>query len=91
MILEEQIASLIFAFIYGIIINILFNLFKKYLYNTKYICIFNNLLFFCDASLIYFIIMYKINGGIIHIYFILTTFASFLISNKQFYKKNVKK
>lgn len=87
MILKEQIISLIFSSLYGIIINIIFRKIEKFLYDNKRISIFNNLLFFCDITLIYFAVMYKINGGIIHIYFLFITILSFVLTNKNLQKK----
>lgn len=87
MILKEQIISLVFSFLYGVIINIIFHTIEKILYNNKFVSFFNSLLFFCDITLIYFAAIYRINGGIVHIYFVLTMMLSFILTNKKFTKK----
>ena len=80
--LIEQIISIIFSFFYGIIIFLLYNKFKKYLYcNKKIYSFFNSLLFLLDTIIIYFIILYKINDGIISFLFILITLTTFLYLN----------
>ncbi len=80
--LTEQIISILFSFLYGILIYLAYKISYKYLYTNKKIYSFlNSLLFVVDSSLIYFIIMYKINGGIINILFILITMITFLSLN----------
>lgn len=80
--LIEQIISLLFSFLYGIIIYKLYNLFYKYLYIYKNIySLFNSLLFLIDSTLVYFIIMYKINDGMVEIVFIIITIFTFIIFN----------
>ena len=78
--LLEQIISLLFSFLYGIIIYKLYNKFYKYLYcNKKMYSFLNSLLFLLNITLIYYIILRKINGGIINIKFILVTIFTFSI------------
>lgn len=80
--LTEQIISLLFSILYGFIVFKLYKLFYKYLYtNKKIYSFFNSFLFMIDNTLIYFIIMYKINDGTIKIVFILITIFSFIIFN----------
>ena len=55
--LKEQIISFIFSAFYGIIMSVVYNKCYKYLYLVKKIyCFFNNLLFYLDCTLIYFIV-----------------------------------
>lgn len=92
--LEEQILSIVFSFLYGIIIHYLYRLFYNLLYNgKKYIRFFNNLLFVIDLIIMYFIFFLYINEGNIKIVFILITISTLLISNylnlqKKCQKKN---
>lgn len=83
MILKVQILSFVFSIIFGIFIYFAYNFAYKYLYYSKKIyCLFNSLLFFIDMTLIYFIMFYKINNGMINIYFILLTITTFWILKK---------
>ena len=75
-----QLLSFIFSFSYGIIISYLYNLFYIFL-ETKVLRykILSNFLFYINIFLIYFILLRKINDGVIHIYFILLTLLSFYL------------
>lgn len=85
MILEKQIFSLIFSFLYGIIISYLYNLNYNFIYKTKFMYkVLINLLFGIDFSLIYFILILKINGGIVHSYFLLIFFISFYLFRNKY-------
>lgn len=78
--LIEQIFSFFFSFIYGLLVYKLYNKFHKYLYvNKKIYSFFNSLLFMLDITLIYFLILYKINDGIIENIFVLITLFSFTL------------
>lgn len=80
--LTEQAVSILFSFLYGILIYFAYKISYKYLYaNKKIYSFFNSLLFVVDSTLVYFIIMYKINEGIINILFILITLITFLLLN----------
>ena len=80
--LVEQILSIIFSFLYGIIIYFLYKKFFKYLYLVKKIyCFFNFILFLIDITLIYFLILYRINDGIINILFVFLTLFTFVLLN----------
>ncbi len=71
--IDIQIKSIIFSFIFGLFFTFLLKFIYK-LQNNKSLIIkvLTNLLFAIDSALIYFIIMKKINSGIIHQYFILS-------------------
>ncbi len=80
--LTEQAVSILFSFLYGILIYFTYKISYKYLYaNKKIYSFFNSLLFVVDSTLVYFIIMYKINEGIINILFVLITLITFLLLN----------
>lgn len=86
-----QIRSLVVSFLFGIIMCLFFNLFY-YLLFSKYKafnCI-SNLVFSLFLFGNYFLLLYIVNGGIIHIYFLLMVFISFLIYNRIFVKLRVK-
>ena len=80
--LLEQISSIVFSFLYGVLLYYLYNISYKSLYHNKKIYSFlNSLLFTFDSTLLYFIIMRKLNDGIINIIFVLITTITFLILN----------
>ena len=82
--LEEQLLSLLFSFIYGIVIAYLFNLFYSFLnYKDKKYKLLINVLFFLLIFVVYFLLLQRINSGIIHIYFLGMLFLGFIL----FYKK----
>ena len=77
-----QIECIALSFIYGLIIKLwsLFNYrlnIKKYLFRLLI-----NLLWGFIVVILYIIIIYKINGGIFHIYFILSLLLGYIMSNK---------
>ena len=87
-----QIYSFLFSFLYGIFISFSFYKIKFYLYDNKKIYNFlNSILYFTNIFIIYFIIMYEINNGVIHFYFLLTTFFSYCIFKRIFNKYNKRK
>ena len=74
-----QLLSILFSFVFGIFLFLLFK-FRK-IFNIKK-CIISNIINFCliiILSVLYFLIMYLINGGIIHLYFLLFIIFGFLI------------
>lgn len=83
-----QFKSIIFSFCYGFVLHMLYNIFYKYLNLCKkrYKCL-NNLLFFINSSLIYFVLIKLINNGVIHIYFLISLLLGYLlfdfINNKK--------
>lgn len=80
--LTEQIISILFSILYGYIVYILYKKFYNYLYHSKKIySFFNSFLFIVNLVLIYFILFYKINEGMINIVFILITISIFLLLN----------
>ena len=91
MILRIQIFSLLYSFFYGIVFYILLEINHKILYNGKlFYRIIISFLFVIFASLLYFIILMKINYGYIHFYFFLCIILGYILC-KVVYKKIVKK
>lgn len=89
MTLNEQIASFVFSFLYGIFSQKLYRTFYKQLHTIKIIYkILNSLLFTLNLTLIYFKIFYLINDGMINSIFIIITILTFLyFNNKNLQKK----
>jgi len=90
-----QIISIISSFIFGTFFSLLtyinFKLIKNY---KKIIQNILSCIFVLDMIIIYIILMYKINNGYFHIYFIVTVFIGFfvglLLLKKYISKINVK-
>lgn len=92
MILKIQIFSLLYSFIYGIIFYILLEVNQNFLYEGKIVYrIIISFLFVIFISLLYFLILIKINNGILHLYFFLTMFTGYLLSFVIYKKLIVKK
>lgn len=90
--LRIQIISFVFSFLYGIIVNIFFHFFKKYLYYNNFVYKFlNSLLFMIDITLIYFKCFLIISDGFISIYFVIISIFSFFLFDKLFTEKYVNK
>ena len=91
MILKIQIYSFIVSYIYGFAFFILLEINSKFIYSSSLIIkILSSLLFIIFNTLLYFIILMKINNGYLHIYFFLSIILGY-ISCKTIYKKNCKK
>ena len=87
-----QIYSLLFSFLYGIIFYILLEINYNFLFEGKSIYrIIISFLFVIVLSLIYFLILLKINNGILHLYFFLLMFTGYLLSFVIYKKLIVKK
>ncbi len=86
-----QIQSLAISFLFGIVFSLVYNLLYFILY-TKYavINIITNIFFSLMMFGLYFILLYNVNSGIVHSYFLLAFFFSFYIYNKLFVKFRVK-
>lgn len=92
--LDLQIISSIFSFLYGILFSILLNFNYNVLFSGKRLFrIFSNILFLLDSSLLYFILIKRINEGIIHPYFYLLFFlgACLCFSKTKFLRRFIKK
>ena len=92
MILIIQIKSILFSFIYGIFFEFMYKINYKFLLpNNLFLKIIINMLFIIDNVLLYFILISKINGGILHLYFFIflilgVLFYLYLFDNKRFRK-----
>jgi hypothetical protein len=77
--LHEQIFTIIISILYGNLSYFVFKKTKKSIYKSKKIyAFFNSLLFTLNLAIIYFIIIYYINDGIINILLIFLVLISFL-------------
>jgi hypothetical protein len=75
-----QLLSFLFSFIFGIFFYI--TSFLNYKMINKYNVILRYLItiaFIIDISLLYILMMYKINYGVIHIYFVMVLFIGYYI------------
>ena len=82
MILKVQILTLIFSFLFGIIFDLEIKLNYKFIYQEKQIYkIITTFFFVMTNVLLYFIILQKINNGILHIYGIIAIIIGFTLSN----------
>ena len=77
-----QLISFLFSFIFGIFFNLVsklnYKIVAKYPKLLRYII---TMVFILDVSLLYVICMYRINYGVIHIYFILVLFIGFFCAS----------
>ena len=78
--LSEQVVALIFSFIYGGVLSVLYNFnYNILFYKNRVVKIIFNILFILDLVLIYFLVMRKINNAIIHPYFYLLIILGFFL------------
>ena len=91
MILDIQIKSIVMSFLYGIFFSLMFNLLYNFLF-TKYkiLNVFTNLMFSFFMFGLYFLLLYIVNEGIVHLYFLVSMFIGFYFYNKIFVKFRVK-
>lgn len=90
--LNIQIYSLLFSFLYGIIFYILLEINYRFLFEGKIIYrIIISFLFVMALSLVYFLILLKINNGVLHLYFFLLMFTGYLLSFVIYKKLIVKR
>lgn len=79
--LKVQIIALVFSFLYGMLFSFLVNINYKFLFSKKLIFkIIITFIFIVDCSLLYFLVLKKINEGIVHPYFLLMILLGFYIS-----------
>ena len=82
--LNLQIISLLFSYFFGILFSFLLNLNYKIIYQkNKLYRIITTLLFVLLCTLVYFIVLKKINEGIIHPYFFLMIILGFFTVNSK--------
>ena len=89
MILETQIYTLLFSFIFGSFFGLLVRINYFFLnHSNKFIKILFTVVFVTIFTLIYFIILEKLNSGIIHIYYFIMLILGFCL--EQFIEKKIK-
>jgi uncharacterized membrane protein YjjP (DUF1212 family) len=76
--LDIQIVSFVFSFFYGIFFEILLELNSRIIYSSNwFIKIIGSFIFVIFNCLLYFLVLLKINNGILHIYFFLCILAGY--------------
>lgn len=89
--LQLQLQSMAMSFLYGILTSFMFNLFYNFLFTKyKWFNILSNLMFSLFIFGGYFLLLFIINEGIVHVYFFLSLFIGFYLYNKVFVKLRVK-
>ena len=86
MILKEQFLALFFSFFFGVVLSFLYNFNYNLLFTKRMgIKVFFTIVFILDMVLIYFFVIEKINGGIVHF-----SFYFFILGGVVFsYRKGV--
>lgn len=90
MTLEIQIFTLLYSFLFGIFYSIGYVIFKKWLYHRIWIIkMITNFLFCFSMMFLYYLVIEKVNGGILHPYGIISSFVGFCLGYLLFtkYKK----
>ena len=91
MVLKVQIISLLVSLGYGAFFYLMLELNSKFLYDSRILVrIIVSFLFVLFHTLLYFLILMKINYGYVHAYFFLCMLAGYLIC-KVIYKRFVKR
>lgn len=81
MVLQVQVVSLFYSFVFGVFFGICVNFHYVLLFSRKrWFQIFMNFIFVVDMALIYFLILKMINGGVLHFYFFLLILLGFFVS-----------
>ena len=89
--LKLQIQTLISCFLFGMIFSFTYNIMYKYLYiNNKILRVINNFIYILINSILYFYILYLINCGVVHPYFLLITLIGFITGNHKTKKVRTK-
>ena len=89
-----QLFSFIISFLFGIVFAFLNELNSSLIKKKKlYLKIIITFLFVVDVSLLYLIVIYKLNNGIMHVYFLIFIILGYIISYKKIkvLSKNVKR
>lgn len=88
--IKIQILSIIFSFLYGIILSFLIKCNYKFLTSQKkFYKIISNIIFCLDCALLYLLIIKEINNGSLHIYLLILIILGYVVSYKKtFYVSN---
>ena len=90
MILSVQLLSLIISFFYGIFLYLMLEMWERIIYScNNFVKILGSFLFVMFHTLLYFLILLKINNGYVHIYFLICILIGYILC-KVFYKRFVK-
>ncbi len=82
-----QITSLLFSLLFGALFSLFLRINYKYIYKGPIVLkILINIMFVTDNILLYFIILKRINNGIVHTYFLLMILLGFVIA-EYLYKR----
>jgi hypothetical protein len=81
MAIDLQLWSILISFLYGIFIYFIIIFHSKLLKKNNIIKLFLNLLFVYIIILIYVLMIYFINKGIFHLYFLFLILGGYLLSN----------
>ena len=96
MLLDIQIKSLLFSFVYGVIFYFLLELFNRISKKMNlFLKILLSFMFILFVSIIYFLCLLYVNNGVVHIYFLISILVGYifvnLIFNRWFtHKKKIK-
>lgn len=94
MTVQIQLLALFSSFLFGIFSSFFLNLNRPMLFHkNKIIKILSNIFIVLDLVLLYLVILYKVNYGIVHHYFIFMVFLGYFLFNKKIkvLTKNVKR
>ena len=75
-----QIKLILFSFLFGIYLSFTLNINYKYIYKTKFIYrLATNTMYVLFNTLLYFVILLKINQGILHYYSLICIVLGFIV------------
>ena len=91
MVLRVQMISLLVSFCYGVFFYLMLEWNSKFLYSSSLVVkVLISFLFVLFHSLLYFLILMRINYGYVHVYFFLCIILGYIVC-KLFYKRFVKR
>ena len=89
--LNIQLLSLFVSFLYGILFYVLLEINSRFLYSSSIVVrILCSFIFVLFNSLLYFIILFEINNGYVHFYFLLCLIGGYFLC-KVIYKGLLKR
>lgn len=87
MVLGVQVISLVVSFVYGIFFYLTLELNSRFIYSSHlWVRLVMSFLFVMMHTLVYFLILMRINHGYVHIYFFICILAGYLLC-KVIYKR----